>query len=816
MAKRKSKGRDPRHKVASLGALTAQELLAKGNSFLTQEKYQDAILCFKQLLKQGEHPEILDALEQAYLGRIRSLAAKSMIKEALVLLETVIERWPNATVAPLKLSLLVQEGRYAEAARLYTACGKQLAEDSHQRLDALFGALLLAGSSDLKLHDFAEDSAVFRYYPVALAAIEAVFAKDDKEAHEALKQIPFRSPYRDLRTFLTGCLHFQSDKVQGSTILRKIAKDSPYFGFAARYLATTDTPENFLQDLAATPKQEQQRFRVDHDLSPLQFNALVTLSRSDGKPHSLYHFVKRYENCFDKKLRVTLLNNILPFCKDEALSYLTGSRDFTQVEKNRICALAAEKDGATTFAVDFWDDYLGECGGRDPANHKEIAMVMRRQAKLQKQDDYEYSPAEILNTLLKSLEHDPGHAETWLTAAEFAKRHISSARHYAIINDAVAKLPENVAVLVAAMRASGARGAHKKAAGLAQRILEIDPINTSVLDFLVESRLEHGRKLASQRKWTLAEKELQGAATRVKAVRYRGRQQICLGMLMLLQDKAELSSLSAQTKLMPLRYKAELSSLSAQTKLMPLRYKKDGLACIAAGKKENGFPLLSHILTSLESRLYILPKAWLQEFDRELVQVADAPPVASSGEFLRLINWLLSFDGEHLRMLKEVCQCLTGFFVKAALLPWSRDEGLLICKALEQGDLIAALAKFSVALYKKYPDSLEFKVWGLVATARKGKKAPPWRVVEEIEELLDELEKKGRFDFVHHIDSIMEKWQKPSGPSFHDFEKIVEDIFNSGPFRIPKKARSGEKAKPKPAPKPKPAGGKQLNLFDDE
>jgi hypothetical protein len=35
--------------------------------------------------------------------------------------------------------------------------------------------------------------------------------------------------------------------------------------------------------------------------------------------------------------------------------------------------------------------------------------------------------------------------------------------------------------------------------------------------------------------------------------------------------KAELSNLSAQTKLMPLWYKAELSNLSAQTKLMPLK-----------------------------------------------------------------------------------------------------------------------------------------------------------------------------------------------------------------------------------------------------
>jgi hypothetical protein len=37
--------------------------------------------------------------------------------------------------------------------------------------------------------------------------------------------------------------------------------------------------------------------------------------------------------------------------------------------------------------------------------------------------------------------------------------------------------------------------------------------------------------------------------------------------------KAELSSTSAQTELMPFGYKAELSVLSARTKLMPFGYK---------------------------------------------------------------------------------------------------------------------------------------------------------------------------------------------------------------------------------------------------
>jgi hypothetical protein len=42
------------------------------------------------------------------------------------------------------------------------------------------------------------------------------------------------------------------------------------------------------------------------------------------------------------------------------------------------------------------------------------------------------------------------------------------------------------------------------------------------------------------------------------------------------ENKAELSSLPAQTKLMPSGYKAELSSSPAQTKFMPFGYKKSG------------------------------------------------------------------------------------------------------------------------------------------------------------------------------------------------------------------------------------------------
>jgi hypothetical protein len=197
--------------------------------------------------------------------------------------------------------------------------------------------------------------------------------------------------------------------------------------------------------------------------------------------------------------------------------------------------------------------------------------------------------------------------------------------------------------------------------------------------------------------------------------------------------------------------------------------KEEGLSHIAASREENGSPLFAHILTSLESRLYKLPKGRHQEFDWQLRQVEDAAPTIDRSEFLRLMNWLLSFDGEQWLMLKEVCQCLTNSFTKAAILPWSRDEGLLICKALEKADLIAALAKTSVTLLKKYPEDLEFKVWSLVADTRKGKKRVPMKVFHEIEDLLYQLEGKNRLDFVDYIEDVLGKSRRSRfSPSFFD------------------------------------------------
>ena len=751
--------------------------MERGRLLLEQEKFQDAIACFKQLLKLEQRVEFFQGLEQAYLGRIKALAAKSMLKEAIALLDTLVQRCPDVRTDPLRLCLLLQAGNYTEAVSLYSQCHHLLSPERQPQMAALFGALLLA-DNDVKLEDFEADSPIVRIYPKALAAIDMFCTGQTDKLEEALRQVPVRSPYRDLRTLLTGLHRFSRDENKRREFLCKIADDSPYYYCAAGFFATVDSPKTLLDDLAATPKVDRARLPELRGLSVSHIRVLEELAKADDKPVHLYQIVRKNERCFDRGKTIALYRNILPFCREQAADILEHSTAFGIAEKYRLCALAAEQDEMSSFAVASWSDYLQTINRKDPVRFQEIAMVIRRQATLMKKDRYVYSPQEVLETMVKSLEYDPGHTPTWLDASEYARRHDNLQQYYAIIQDAVQKLPEEVSILLAAMRACSNRGAHKKAAGLAVRVLALDPINIAALDFLVASRLEHGRKLALQKKWALAEKELLAADTRARSIRFKGRSRICLGMLLLLQNNDA------------------------------------GLQHIDAGRQESPYPLLGHVLVALEARLFELTKARQKKFDSLLKQQADAAKTIEPTEFHRLTSWILDFEDRHWPMLKEICQVLKGYFAKASTLDLSPAEGLSLCRVLEQIDLAMALVKCSTMLKKKYPDILQFKVWNLLALAWKKNSPMTSAADDELEDLFDRLAEKQQFDFIKHIEDILER-RKLDHILYFDDEELDEDDFfiDFGPFGAPKILPDRQKTK-EPVQPPRPAA-KQLNLFDD-
>jgi len=76
------------------------------------------------------------------------------------------------------------------------------------------------------------------------------------------------------------------------------------------------------------------------------------------------------------------------------------------------------------------------------------------------------------------------------------------------VDQAVKQFPKDVVLLMAAVEAALANDTFKKAAGLAKRLLAIDPINNRLRMLLVNAHLAHSRKQMSRYHYQLAEKEI--------------------------------------------------------------------------------------------------------------------------------------------------------------------------------------------------------------------------------------------------------------------------------------------------------------------
>jgi hypothetical protein len=749
----------------TLAGLSVDELKRQGEHYLELQKYQDALVYLKELSKRGGNSEHAGLLARAYIGRIRHLAEKSMLKEAVALLETLEQRCRGVNVDQLRMSLAFMTGDYGSAAELYCRCATELNRDEQYTAEALFGALLLAG---VGLHptDLPEQSPVVRHFVAARTALRHYCDGADADAREALKKLPFRSPYRDLRSLLLGLLALPADTARGRELLARIEPSSPYYRLVQRNLAALETPAEVLGRLPAVSQYGTAFLSEIFGFHVRQLQMLVELSQIQSDPVQLFGLVQRHRGCFPAAVHTALILRILPFCGGQTIKQNIRQMKIPETTMLRVCALASEMNGKIHDSVCIWDAYLEALRRTGAGSPLEKALILRYQAEMMRREDYTFVPEDIFMKYRESLDYDPGDAATWLKAAAIAKASLGDRQRYTIINEAVDHIPDNIDILVAAMQAAAARKSFKKAATLADRILAVDPINTSAMNFLVESRLEHGRKLALQRKWQLAEKEFKAADTRVRAIRFRGRNLLCLGMLFLLQNNDE------------------------------------GYQVIVDGRKAHGDHFPGCVLTAVEARLFALPAALCKRFDDELRQAAEE---FERTDCLRLVNWILNFSGGNWLALKECCSALKNYFPEVLPLSWSLDEGQSLCRALDRIEHYPVLAQLAAELLKNYPGVPEFSAYEILGLYADNRKYLSRQDRDRLSRLIDELARKNRHELLGRLRPLLYR----IAPSRSGRRKsVIEQI-----FRLPNKPV--KKKKPKEN-LPAPIRGRQLNLFDDE
>ncbi len=156
--------------------------------------------------------------------------------------------------------------------------------------------------------------------------------------------------------------------------------------------------------------------------------------------------------------------------------------------------------------------------GVDQERSLAIALALRRfdtQFKVLEtehpDDDLGSPEMTAVEQLEQSLEWDPDHRETYLRLIRWYRHadRLKEARR--IVSAAQARWPQDMAVLEAAMQTALANNAFKKAAGLAQKMLKVDPINSGVRQQLVRAHLQHAAKQVRGRRGDLVIKELNAA-----------------------------------------------------------------------------------------------------------------------------------------------------------------------------------------------------------------------------------------------------------------------------------------------------------------
>lgn len=755
--KKKKKGKTNKTKP-SLNTFSEKNLQELGEKYLRLEDFAEAIAVFKELLRRNGRDEWQQQLARAYRGRIDRLAGKGLVKEALVMLDSMERCCAGAQYLELHLELLLRTAKYVEAAAFFAQNRSGIAEELGMRAEAMFGALLLAGDDGVAAA-LGPDSPVAHDYPAAGRALSAFCQHNDIEVEQALKSIPFRSPYRDFRMLLKGLLLLETDPAAAGNFLAKIGSVSPYWQLARMYEMAGSSLSVVFSRLKDLPPSMRSLLPLFLDINEQEMNFLSRLQEAAPDPFKLHQVIAAHGKCLGPARQNALLLRLLPHCGRKIESLLPRHRHLPEEQLFRILALASELDGEGDISVEFWDDVLQRIDMAQPENYLQVALILRYQAALMRRYDDVFYPADILKKLEGSLQYDPDDKNAWLTAIKLAALSEGKKKNN-LAAQALTQMPDDVDILIMAIENAAERGAFKKASSLTARLLAIDPINTRAKELLVETQLAHGRKLALQGKFDLAVREFSAASPQSRSVLYKGRSLLCQGMALLCRGEDE-----------------------------------QGLSLIEQGRKQAVSELSALLLTSLEARLLQMGNAWKKQFDSQLRQAAGQRK--DREEILRLSGWMEKFTGHHWTALQECLPCLKKYFAGVDALQWSREEGMLISQAMHRAEFASPLEKLSAALLKEWPDEPEFifyRVWAVIRNGKRPAKAER-KLLERAAEaafhrqdfkLLDRIEDLFRFFL---LDDVI------------DFNDI---------FVLPGKGgRKKKKGKENAGPAPR-----QLNLFD--
>lgn len=505
---------------------TVPALVKRGSEALRLGRFKDAVEAFKQALRQDPQPQWRQALAEAYVGRAQGLAAKGMLKEAVIVIENT--RAPDGTLAAplLFIVCLIRLGQYQKAAEevsrqlaIQRAVGGAMAQAGRARLADLAAGLSLCGAGKEPQGEGDDQKALREAASAALHAWSAGAPAEVVERH--LAALPVRSAFRPLRLILKALISSGGKAAKAASLLAMVPGDGAFAPLAeAAGMVLDDDPQalvagwntfsaaarGFIAEVKGLPAEASgllDRITEAERRGPAALFALL-IRRPAGLPEA-----ELREACRELLVRVPKQTGAF----EKAFGPLSDS------EKHRITALAAEADEEWLEAERHWcglADSLERVG--DPETDLAKGVIYRHLADLARktggliggEGDSDEDPK--IYYLERSVEADPTYLPAMLHLVTLYREAYRDKDWYRAVDRALRAFPDDVAVLAQATDAAVARKSYKSAAGLARRLLAIDPINQPVRQRIIALQVAQARKQMRAARPDLASKTLNEAA----------------------------------------------------------------------------------------------------------------------------------------------------------------------------------------------------------------------------------------------------------------------------------------------------------------
>lgn len=645
---------------------------ANADKLLKNHNYTEAIDAYKKLLKSESRQEWADALAQAYLLRAQELANKGMYKEAAALWEI-----RNKSDHLNKyIFWLIKAEHYTRAARFFME-----SNDSMPELNVLFGLLLAAGVNDIV---FSKDNILVKHLVFIKQAVSSYEQGDYEACKAALKQIPFRSPYRDYATLIKGLILIETDQTAALQLLNKISADSPYKQLATVISLSEDSIESLF----------------NQQLNSNELALIASLKGWNDKQINIIkisiHAIKQQNN---KVLLDMVIKNWQLFGKDKSRRFCLAllphyprgikvyEREFGSLsafEKNRILAIRSEQIRDVEEADHYWRECIKSLKKQKNSELK-IAFLYRHLVELAEKAGDFFENEDVITDLEQSLLYDSADKTTYLKLAKWYDHNRELKLYHKWIDTALQHLPNDPDILLLGMTSATRKKAFKKAVKYAQTLLKIDPINVKARDCAIASHISHARKSIKTKKYHLAVKELDYAIQ--------------------LEKKPT-------------------AILEINQALLAIQMNDDKATAIKTLEEK-------FVNDDICNRFRVIVETKRQSLDLTFSK-QNITPNKSDG--LKLLNIIHSYLKEDVKCLNDSLNEIKSTMTKMAKLDFSQDEMLSLCECFKNLGNYDLLGKFTTTANKRWSNHPAFMFYQVYAEIH----GTIWKLDSKKFQILDE------------------------------------------------------------------------------